>query len=352
MESKASTKIEMLVPTPGLQQHHPTHNMQANGLSPGPILNGANVIKLASSALITNGSGAALQAVPKRTSRTIRMEINSIDRDYSKFPLSSDFVWDLPFPIKEVREVRVIGGTIPIPFLNIDTPWNQFTFEEGSTKYTITIPPGYYTITTLTSTLTTLLNSSGVSNIYSVSQNSSSGKITITATSGTDTFYVLFGTGSFTDNIDYKTKCILEINSPARLFGFGWSDYTSSGGIITAPRAPNLWYCLERSYLYFNFDSSQDLRSIFRGSGRKEPSAIIYNDELNTYNFSQGNPSLPLIPLTKYLNKETFDTSIVPAPASLSRIRSFNISLRDMFYNLINTQGREISLLLELVIID
>ena len=171
MESKASTKIEMLVPTPGLQQHHPTHNMQANGLSPGPILNGANVIKLASSALITNGSGAALQAVPKRTSRTIRMEINSIDRDYSKFPLSSDFVWDLPFPIKEVREVRVIGGTIPIPFLNIDTPWNQFTFEEGSTKYTITIPPGYYTITTLTSTLTTLLNSSGVSNIYSVSQN-------------------------------------------------------------------------------------------------------------------------------------------------------------------------------------
>jgi hypothetical protein len=108
-----------------------------------------------------------------------------------------------------------------------------------------------------------------------------------------------------------------------------------------------LWYCLEKSYLYFNFDSTQDLRSIFRGSGRKEPSAIIYHDELNTYNYAT-----PVIPLTKYLNKETFDTSIVPAPAALSRIRSLTISLRDMFYNPINTQGREISLLLELIIVD
>jgi len=342
----------MLVPTPGLHKQHPTHNMQSNGLSPGPMLSGPNVNKLASSALITNGSGSALQATPKRTSRTIRMEVNSIDRDYSKYPLSSEFSWELPFPIKEVREVRIIGGTVPIPFLNIDSPWNKFTFGEGSTKYTITIPPGYYTIATLASSLTTLLNSVGANNMYAVSQDALTGKITITATSGIDTFYLLFLTGSFIDTIDFKTKCILKINSPARLFGFGWSDYTSSGGVITAPRSPNLWYCLERSYLYFNFDSSQDLRSIFRGSGRKEPSAIIYNDELNTYNYSQGNPSLPLIPLTKFLNKETFDTSIVPSPASLSRIRSLNISLRDMFYNLINTQGREISLLLELVVVD
>jgi hypothetical protein len=271
----------------------------------------------------------------------------SIDRDYSKFPSSSDFSWEFPFPVKEVKEVRIIGGTVPIPYLNIDAGWNQFTFCEGSTQSTITIPIGYYTITTLMTMLTNLLNATGIGNVYTVSQDPQSGRIRITTT-GVNTFYLLFVSSSFIDTVDRKTGSFLKMNSPARLLGFGWADYTSSGGIITAARAPNLWYALERSYLYMNFDSSQDLRSVFRGSGRKEPTAILYHDELNTYNSVTGGP----IPLTKYLNKETFDTSVVPGPASISRIRTLNISLRDMFYNLINTQGRELSLLVELVIVD
>jgi hypothetical protein len=193
-----------------------------------------------------------------------------------------------------------------------------------------------------------LLNNTGVGNIYSLTQEQYTGRIIITATSGTNDFSILFASGSFTDIIDKKTNTFLEIRCPARMMGFGWADYKSSNGKITAARAPNIWYCLEKSYLYLNFDSSQDLRSVFRGSGRKEPSAIIYNNEINKYNYFIGIP----IPMTKYLNKETFDTNIVPAPSSLSRIRTLNISLRDMFYNLINTQGREISLLLELVVAD
>ena len=312
-------------------------------LVPSPLVSGPVVNKLISSG---NGSGSALQAVPKRISRVVRMEINSIDRDYSKYPLSSEFTWDLPFPIKEIREVRLIGGTIPVPFLNIDKPWNTFTFCEGSSYFEITIPPGSYTIANLLPILQNLLNGISIGNVYTVTQISITGQVKITTT-GVNTFYLLFASGAQKDLMDFKTKSILEIRSPARLLGWGLADYTSVNGDITAPRAPNLWYCLEKSYLYLNFDTSQDLRSIFRGSGRKEPSAIIYHDELNTYNYAN-----PLIPLTKFLNKETFDTSIVPAPAALSRIRSLDISLRDMFYNLINTQGRELSLLLELVICD
>lgn len=312
-------------------------------LVPSPLVSGPVVNKLISSG---NGSGSALQAVPKRSSRVVRMEINSIDRDYSKYPLSSEFTWDLPFPIKEIREVRLIGGTIPVPFLNIDKPWNTFTFCEGSSYFEITIPPGSYTIVNLLPVLQNLLNGISIGNVYTVTQISITGQVKITTT-GVNTFYLLFASGAQKDLMDFKTKSILEIRCPARLLGWGLADYTSVNGDITAPRAPNLWYCLEKSYLYLNFDTSQDLRSIFRGSGRKEPSAIIYHDELNTYNYAN-----PLIPLTKFLNKETFDTSIVPAPAALSRIRSLDISLRDMFYNLINTQGRELSLLLELVICD
>lgn len=310
-----------------------------SALVSGPVVN--TLINTNSS-----GAGSALQAVPKRTSRVIRMEVNSIDRDYSKYPLSSEFTWDLPFPIKEIREVRLIGGTIPVPFLNIDTPWNTFTFCEGSSYFELTIPPGCYTIANLIPAIQALLNGINIGNVYTVTQIPITGQIKITTT-GVSTFYLLFGSGTQKDVFDFKTKSILQLRCPARLLGWGLADYTSSNGVLIAPRAPNLWYCLERSYLYFNFDSTQDLRSIFRGSGRKEPSAIIYHDELNNYNF----PS-PVFPLTKYLNKETFDTSIVPAPAALSRIRSINISLRDMFYNLINTQGRELSLLLELVICD
>jgi hypothetical protein len=310
-------------------------------LVPSNLVSGPVVNTLFSSAERTTGSGAALQTIPKRTSRVIRVEINSIDRNYSKFPYSSDFTWDFPFPVKEVKEVRVIGGTVPIPYLNIDSGWNKFTFCEGSSYSTITLPVGYYTLTTIVSSLQTQLNLVGVGNVYTVSQDSLNGRIIISAI-GPNTFYLLFATGNFVDIHDSGTKSLLELKSPARHLGFGLADYTSSGGSITAARAPNLWFGLERSYLYMNFDSSQDLRSIFRGSGRKEPSAIIYNDILNS---TDGQ-------MTKYLNKETFDTNIVPSPASLSRIRSLNISLRDMFYKPINTQGREMSLLLELIIVD
>jgi hypothetical protein len=304
-------------------------------LVPSPLVSGPTVNKLLSS---SNGSASAVQAVPKRTYRTVRAEINSIDRDFAKYPYSSEFSWEFPFPVKEIKEVRVIGGTIPVPYLNIDTPWNQFTFCEGSTYYDITIPIGYYTITSIISKLNTLLNNLGANYIYTVLQ-TSTGQLQITS-SGSDTFYFLFATGTYKDTIDSGTNSILNIRSPAKLLGFGFGDFASSNQTIIAPFIPNLWYCLERSYLYMNFDSNQDLRSIFRGSGRKEPSAIIYNDNLDN------------APATKYLNKETFDTNIVPTPASLSRIRSIEISLRDMFYNNINMQGREVSLLLELVIGD
>lgn len=328
------------------QQHN--HSV----LSPNPLVSGPPGAKLDPTALITMGSGAALQQIPKRTSRVVRVEVNSIDRNYSKFPLSSEFQWAFPFPVKEIREVRLIGGTIPVPFYNIDTGWNQFTFQEGTVQYTVTLTPGAYAITSLLNELTTKLNSLGASNTYAVTLSPASNTIRITATAGTTPFALLFGTGNFVDTMDYRTKAILELHCPARMLGFGWADYASSGGVILAPRAPNLWYSLERSYLYLNFDTTQDLRSIFRGAGRKEPSAIIYNDELNTYNIPNQLSTSILLPLTKYLNKETFDTNIVPAPAALSRIAVLDISLRDMFFNLINTQGREMSLLLELVIVD
>jgi hypothetical protein len=307
---------------------------------PNQLLDGPVVNKLL---LSTNGSGSgsALQVIPKRTSRLIRVEVNSIDRDYGKYPLSSEFSWDFPFPVKEIKEIRLIGGTIPVPYLNIDSSWNSFTFTEGTTNVTVTIPIGFYTVDLLINTLQNQLNLIGLGNTYSVIKNPLNGCITI-STNGPNKFSLLFNTGSYKNIYDSYSRALLEIRNPSRHLGFGLTDYVSSNGRITAESVPNLWFGLEKSYLYMNFDSSQDLRSIFRGSGRKEPTAIIYNDTLDIMSG----------PLTKYLNKETFDTNVVPSPASLSRIRNLNIKLCDSFYHNINTQGREISLLLELVVVD
>jgi hypothetical protein len=325
-------------------------SLSAASLIPSRLVDGPNGAKLDSSALRTTGAGSALQNVPKRTSRVVRVEINSLDRNILKDPSPTNFRWTFPFPVKEVREVRLIGGTIPVPFLNIDVGWNTFSFQEGTTTYTITIPVGYYTISTLLSKLQTQLNAIAATNTYSVAQ-TATGQLQITATGGV-LFKFLFASGSSTDRMDATTHTMLEYKTPGHILGFGYADYTSSSGVLTAPNLPNLWCFLERTYLYLNFDSSQDLRSVFRGSGRKEPSAILYNDELNTYNSPIGIGSTTPIPLTKYLNKETYDTIIVPAPAPLSRISVLEVSLRDMFYNLLNTQGREVSLLVELLIVD
>ena len=330
-------------------------------LIPSRLVDGPTVNKLEPSSFKTTGAGSALQIQTKRSIRTVRVEVNSIDRNYGKDPYPTDFRWTFPFPVKEIREVRLIGGTIPVPYLNMDKGWNKFTLQETYlktvTQRTIEIPIGVYTIQTLISKLQTQLNVSTSNNTYTVSQVPETGQIQVVATAkvvatGTSIFSFLFATGSFVDTIDPITRSIIEIKSPARILGFGYADYESSNNKIIAARLPNIWYCLEKSYLYLNFGSNQDLRSVFRGSGRKEPSAIIYNDELNIYNYPNNTPSLLPIPLTKYLNKETYDTVIVPSPASISRISVLEVSLRDMFYNLINTQGRELSLLLELVIVD
>jgi len=321
-------------------------------LFPSKLVDGPIVNTLDASAFLTSGSGSALQIQKKKTARTIRVEINSIDRNTKAFPSPSHFQWTFPFPVKEIREVRLIGGTIPVPYLSMDTGWNKCTFVEDGVRYTITLPVGFYTITTVLGALESALNGlSGIKNTYTVTQNAASGQATITGTGGYG-FSFLYKTGSTTDTIDIDTNSILALGCPARILGFETADYTSVGGSIVAPNLPNIWYALERTYLYLNFNSSQDLRSVLRGIGRKEPSAIFYNDELNTYNYPGGLSSVSPIPLTKYLNKETYDTVIVPTPAPISRISYLEVSLRDVFYNLLHTQGREVSLVLELVIAD
>ncbi len=277
----------------------------------------------------------------KRSSRneiTMLLEINSRDRNIVQYPNPSEYRFRLYRPLKDVVKIQIAGGTIPGCLYNINSGWNSFTFQEGSTKWDVTIPPGRYTYDTLCVSIATLLNSlSGVTNTYSVSINSTTGVFTLQRTAGSASFAFLFLTGNFVDYYD-QMNTLQKINTPAKLLGFGRADYSNSGSFIVAPSVVDLEFLFNRCYLYLNHDNTQDLNTIERSVGRQQPHAIIYFDELrNNY---------------KFLNKETFEPLYNSYPAPISRMATLDIIFRDEFNRIVDFNGRDFTLLLEVVFLE
>ena len=280
-------------------------------------------------------------AYPKRSQRkeiTQLIEINSRDRNIVQYPSSSEFRMRLYRPLKDIVQIQIAGGTIPGCLYNINTGWNQFTFQEGSRKWNVTIPPGRYTYETLCSKLASLFNTlPGVVNNYIISIESTTGIFTLSRVTGTAVFSLLFLTGDYVDFYD-QNNTLQKINTPAKLFGFGRSDYTNVGGSITAPNVVDLEFLLNRCYIYINHDNTQDLNTIERSVGRQQPHAIVYFDDLrNNY---------------KFLNKETFEPLYLAWPAAISRIATLDIAIRDEFDRCVDFNGRDFTLLLEIVTLD
>ena len=281
-------------------------------------------------------------AYPKRNERretSILIEINSRDRNLVQYPNPSEFRFRLYRPFKDVVKIQIAGGTVPGCLYNLNTGWNQFTFLEGSTRWNVTIPPGRYTYETICSKMASILNTlSGVTNTYAITIDATTGVFTLTRTAGAASFGFLFLTGDFVDFYD-QNNTLQKINSPAKLLGFGRADYVSgTGSTITAPNVVDLEFILNRAYVYINHDNTQDLNTIERSVGRQQPHAIIYFDELrNNY---------------KFLNKDTFQPLYSAYPAPISRMATLEIALRDEFDRCIDLNGRDFTLLLEIVYLD
>lgn len=281
-----------------------------------------------------------------RKSRTFRYEISSFDRNMSR-EVPNIFRWRFPNPIREVTEVSLVGGTVPQPATNVNFGrtqttnfgYNQFTLLFGGTQYTITIPVGNYTPTTLAAALQLALNGIGVG-AWTVTDPAASitGSTTISEGGG-GAFSLLFGTGSYVDQIDATTGAVLKMNSPAMLLGFQpATDYSSTAAAITSPGAVDPYITTNRIYMYLNYETTQDLIAYDRGLGRAQPSAIIYFDAVNNNR--------------KYLNKETYSPLIVAKPAPISRIQTLDIVFTDFFGNPVNFAGREVSVALEITILE
>jgi len=304
-----------------------------------------NSLKVPQGTLISNVQSSGQQVVipyPKRSDRKrvkVLLEINSRDRNTISYPQSSQFRWRLYRPLKDIIDIQIAGGTVPACLYNLNTGWNAFTFFEGTTRYNVTIPPGRYTYESLAANLASRLNSiPGITNNYAIEIDNITGYFTIKTLSGTSTFGFLFATGDFVDLYD-QNHTLQMINSPAKLFGFRFNDYSDSGtGTITSPNVVDLDFLYTRIYLYINNDNTQDLNTIERSVGRQQPHAIIYFDQVkNNY---------------KFLNKETFEPLYSAFPAPIARVNNLDISMRDEFDRIVDFNGRDFTILLEVTYLD
>lgn len=290
---------------------------------------------------VSSGQGVILpyKKSSERKKKTMLLELNSIDRSVSSYPNPAQYRIRLYRPLKDIHTIQIVGGTIPTRLYNISTNWNKFTFQEDGSTYDLTIQPGKYTYASLAQTINSLLNvKSGGVNTYNVAFSAASGCLTITRTVGSASFALLFATGNFVDQTD-RNNTLTQINSPAHLLGFQKADYSDNGtGLITSPNCADIDFMISRVYLYLNHDNTQDLATIEREVGRRQPHAIIYMDE----------PNLPY----KYLNKELFEPLYCSSPAPIARMATLDISLMDQFDNLVDLCGRDWTLLLEIIYYD
>lgn len=290
---------------------------------------------------ITQTSGQALllkeRPLANRKQKTILLELNSRDRNYMNLVKSNPFQYILGSPIKDIRSIELIGGTIPARPTNINSNNNKFTFVESGVSRLITFPPGYYSEELLLQEMAQLL-SAGSQSTYIV-QKSSLGNIVIIQDIYSQPFQLLFFSTANPDVIDTLNGALLEQKTPALLLGFDMSDYSSNlDGMIISPFPMNLYANLTRLYLYMNFQNSLDLSCISRGAGRRPPFAIIYLDtEVNGY---------------KFLNKETFSPISYSLQQPIGRLTTIQVEFRDEFFQIVDFNGKDFTLLLECTVLE
>lgn len=292
------------------------------------------------SADITQTSGQALlqkeRPLSSRKQKTILLELNSRDRNYMNLVRSNPFQYTLASPVKDIRSIELIGGTIPAKPTNINSTNNTFSIRESGVTRTITIPTGYYSDEAFIQQLSLLLSKDSRS-CYLVHK-SSLGKMIIMQEEFLQPFELLFFSTGTPDIIDNVNGALLEQKTPALLMGFDMSDYTSIDNSIISPYPMDLHANLTRVYLYMNFQNSLDLSCISRGAGRRSPFAIIYLDtDCHGY---------------KFLNKETFSPISYSLPQPIGRLTTIQVEFRDEFFQLVDFNGKDFTLLLECTVLE
>lgn len=152
------------------------------------------------------------------------LDIDSDERDYTKYPNSNDFTINLNRPLYDVSDFRLISANLPITQLTINE--GNRNFEVDGTL--ITLPIGNYTDPSVLATDIQTALAPPNTNVNSVVYNSNTLSFTFSNTLGpSNTFSFQFETGQYGSNTNTET------GTPATLFGFGDLDVASTANTLT-----------------------------------------------------------------------------------------------------------------------
>lgn len=150
--------------------------------------------------------------------------IDSRDRNPIDYPNTNNYQVDLTEEYREILSVTLISSNIPKSQYLINNSNNVLDFiDSTSTTYSIQIPVGNYTISELTTQIQTSMNASGTTDVYNVTSNSKTNKITIATASN---FQLLFNGG--TEKYNNSERNIYKDNSIGKLLGYTITDLTGA----------------------------------------------------------------------------------------------------------------------------
>ena len=282
-----------------------------------------------------------------RKEKTTTILCNSRERNVVSYPNVNRFRWRLRRDLKDITSIRLIGGNVPGNIYNVNIQWQNFSFLENSTTFTVTLKVGLYDGSSLATEIARALNAViGIGNVYSCTYSTTTMALTIKRISSIYDFSLLFQSGLYTDSFDNFTGAVdnltndylSAINSPARLMGFVTQDYDDINGVIVAPNAVDTAWFLNKIFLHINTETDKEFNRVEIARGPHDPYTIIYLDTLQNG--------------IKHLNKETDYPILEFSPAPLSRLSLLEISMRDEFYRLMDLNNKEFTLMLEITYLE
>ena len=150
--------------------------------------------------------------------------IDSRDRNQTQYPNPNNYQIDLTEEYKDIKSVSLISSNVPKSQYLINSSNNILNFIDSNTnEYEIQIPIGNYTINELTTQIQTSMNATASSDVYTVSSDSKTNKITISTVGN---FQLLFNGGI--ENYNDTTRNIYKENSIGKIIGFSMIDLSGS----------------------------------------------------------------------------------------------------------------------------
>lgn len=150
--------------------------------------------------------------------------IDSRDRNQTDYENPNNYQIDLTEEYKDILSVSLISSNIPKSQYLINSSNNKLNFIDSNlVEYEIQIPIGNYTINELTTQIQTSMNATASTDVYTVTEDTKTNKITI---STTGIFQLLFNGG--TEIYNDTTRSIYKENSIGKLIGFTNTDTNGS----------------------------------------------------------------------------------------------------------------------------